>query len=134
MFKKDLINIFRAFFDSANFSHRFSSPMITLILKFACLTSLNDFRPISLLKWVHKFVARVLAARLQRILESLVCDTRSVFICDRSIYDSCVVASEVVDEMSKERRDSFSRLISRRRMVRLIENLYGSFWLKWVSA
>lgn len=55
----------------ANFNQRFSCPFISLIPKVVSTVCLNDFKPISLLGWVHKLVARVLATRLKGVMASL---------------------------------------------------------------
>lgn len=69
VFKEDLMSLFRYFFNSAKLEYRFSSSMISLILKVVCPASLNDFQlMMSLLEWVHKLVAHVLATKHRRVL------------------------------------------------------------------
>lgn len=53
--------------------------------------SVNDFRPISLLGWVHKLMARVIAAKLRRVLGELVRNSQSAFFSGRSIYEGWIV-------------------------------------------
>lgn len=63
-----MISLFNYFFEKADFDKQFSSSFIFLILKVKNPTSLNDFRPISQLGWVHKLVTRVLATRLKGVI------------------------------------------------------------------
>lgn len=84
--KRELLNLFNQCFESAEFDHRFSSSFIPLIPKVACSVGRNDFRPISLLGWVHKLVTLVLAARLKKLMGKLVRDTQTAFIKGISIF------------------------------------------------
>lgn len=58
--KEEVVLMFEQFYELAEFEHRFSSSFITLIPKVGYFSYLNDFRPISLLGWIHKLVTRVL--------------------------------------------------------------------------
>lgn len=80
------MSLFNTFFESMEFDQRFSLPFITLIQKTGCSTSLNDFRPILLLGWVHTQVTGVLVERLKRMTGKLVKDTQSTFIWGMSIF------------------------------------------------
>lgn len=61
-----------SFFNMVEFDNWFSTSFIVLIPKVGCSSNLNDFRSISLLGWVHKLVARVLAKRLRGMMGKLV--------------------------------------------------------------
>lgn len=84
--KREVFNMFNNFFETTEFEHRFSSSFILLISKVSFPSNLNDFRLISLLKWVHKLVTRVLVDRLRRVMRKLVRDSQSTFIKGRSIF------------------------------------------------
>lgn len=58
---------------------------------------------ISLLRWIQKLVARVLAAKLRNVLGDLVWDTQTTFLQGRNIIaDGWEVASEVVSAMKRK--------------------------------
>jgi hypothetical protein len=75
----------------------FSSYFVALIPKINSPFALGDFRPISLLGCLYKIVAKVLTARLARVMDKLVAPTQSAFLKGRQLVDGVVVVYEVVD-------------------------------------
>ncbi|MCH79506.1 LINE-1 reverse transcriptase like [Trifolium medium] len=80
------------------------SYFITLIPKVPCPLHLGDFRPISLLGCLYKLIAKVLAARLAKVMDSVVATTQSAFIKGRNLVDGVMVVNEVVDLAKKSGR------------------------------
>lgn len=72
MFKDDLLALFKNIFDHAELDQRLLAYLVSFIPKVACPINVNDFQPISLLRWVYKLIAKVLAARLRKVLGLLV--------------------------------------------------------------
>lgn len=89
------------FSEMAEFDNLFSFSSIYLIPKMGCSSSLDDFRPISLLGWVHKLVTQVLAARLKGVIGKLVWDTQPTFIRWRNVFEGWSITSKMVDEMKR---------------------------------
>jgi hypothetical protein len=56
------------------------SYFLALIPKVSSPQALGDFRPISLLGCLYKMVAKVLVARLAKVIDSLVPNTQSAFV------------------------------------------------------
>ncbi|MCI26762.1 LINE-1 reverse transcriptase like, partial [Trifolium medium] len=75
----------------------FSSYFVALIPKVNSSFSLGDFRPISLLGCLYKIIAKVLTARLARVMDSLVAPTQSAFLKGKHLVDGVVMVNEVVD-------------------------------------
>lgn len=109
-FKGDLVGLFQTFYFDAEFDHRFSESFISLIPKVKGPSLLNDFHPISLLRWIHKLVTKVLTSRLRRFIDHLVSHTQTVFIRGCSIYDGWVVASELLDVMQRKKEGLIFKL------------------------
>lgn len=84
--KGELLSLFNHFFETAEFNHRVSFSFIALIPKVESPTNINDFRPILLLRWVHKLVSRMLTVILKRVIGILVQDSQSAFIQVRNIF------------------------------------------------
>lgn len=99
--KGEVLDLFNHFFESAEFEHKFFSSFMSLIPKVSCSLSLNDFRLISLLGWVHKLVTWVLVARLRRVMGKLVRDSQTVFIRGISIFEGWTVALKVPNGMKR---------------------------------
>jgi hypothetical protein len=75
----------------------FSSYFVALIPKINSPFSLSDFRPISLLGCLYKIIAKVLLARLARVMDRLVAHTQSAFLKGRQLVDGVVIINDVVD-------------------------------------
>jgi hypothetical protein len=69
----------------------FTSYFVALIPKVNSPFTLGDFRPISLLGCMYKIIAKVLTARLARVMDRLVAHTQSAFLKGRHLVDSVVV-------------------------------------------
>lgn len=70
-----------------------------MIPKVGCRFNLNNFRPISLLGWIHKLVMGVLVARLRGVVGKLVRDMQSTFIREKNIFEGWTVALEFMDDL-----------------------------------
>lgn len=67
------------------------------------ITSLLDFRHISLYNVVFKVLSKILVNRLKPFMSSLVSNTHGAFLHDRSIFDNILVAREVPYSMKRKR-------------------------------
>jgi hypothetical protein len=80
------------------------SYFVTLIPKVNSPFSLGDFRPISLLGSLYKLIAKVLASRLAKVMNTLIAPTQSAFIKGRNLVDGVLVTNELVDLARRQRR------------------------------
>ncbi|GAU20845.1 hypothetical protein TSUD_120370 [Trifolium subterraneum] len=80
------------------------SYFVTLIPKVPCPSELGEFRPISLLGCLYKLIAKVLAARLAKVMDTVVASTQSAFIKGRNLVDGVMVVNEVIDLARKTGR------------------------------
>lgn len=78
VFKDDLGGLYHIFHESVRFDHQFLEFFVFLIPKVKGSAFLNDFGPISLLKWVHKLVTHVLTARLLFVTDQLISHTKKM--------------------------------------------------------
>jgi len=67
--------------------------------------SLRDFRPISLLGCLYKLLSKVLAARLSKIMSSIISTSQSTFVKGQHLVDGVLVVNEVVGLAKKLNRD-----------------------------
>jgi hypothetical protein len=93
--------MFDQFHGNTSLPKSFLSYFVALIPKVRPPLGLTDFRPISLLGCLYKLVAKVLAARLGKVMDSIVNSTQSAFIKGRSLVDGVVVVNEVLDLAKK---------------------------------
>jgi len=76
----------------------------TLIPKIKCPFELTYYRHISLLGYLYKLVAKVLAVRLTGVMNSIISSTQSTFLKGRNLVDGVLVVNEIVDLAKKTNR------------------------------
>jgi hypothetical protein len=79
------------------FCRRVCWPFVTLIPKVASPLELKDFRPISLLGYLYKLLAKVLARRLASVMNKIISPSQSAFLKGRHLVDGVLVINELVD-------------------------------------
>ncbi|KAL5564135.1 hypothetical protein UlMin_027299 [Ulmus minor] len=81
----------------------FNKTVLSLIPKPKSPKKVMDFRPISLCTALYKIVAKCLANRLTKSLDSVISDSQSAFVGGRLIHDNVLVAFEGIHSMRKGR-------------------------------
>lgn len=76
---------------------------VALIPKVSSPMELKDFRPISLLGCLYKILAKVLARRLARVMNSIISLNQSAFLKGRNLGDGVLVLNELVDFAKKSK-------------------------------
>ncbi|MCI10933.1 LINE-1 reverse transcriptase like, partial [Trifolium medium] len=104
LLKGEVRILFDQFHGNASIPNGLLSYFIALIPKVARPSSLGEFRPISLLGCLYKLLAKVLAARLAKVMDSVVASTQSAFIKGRNLVDGVMVVNEVIDLARKTGR------------------------------
>lgn len=64
----------------------------------------NDFRPICLLNGIQKIISKVLANRLEEVMQDLISTSQSAFLKGRLLAAAYVTANELVAWGHKEAR------------------------------
>ncbi|KAK2397838.1 hypothetical protein QL285_059374 [Trifolium repens] len=105
LLKGDVHIMFDQFHGNSRLPKGMSSFFLTLIPKVSSPQSLGDFRPISLLGCLYKLVAKVLTARLAKVIGALIPNSQSAFIKGRQLVDGVVVVNEVIDFAKKFKRE-----------------------------
>lgn len=81
---------------------------IVLIPKVDGAAKMEEFRPISLCTILARTISKVLASRLQLVIDKVISPSQSAFIKGRSIVDNVVVAQEIFHFMNTSHsRNSF---------------------------
>jgi Reverse transcriptase (RNA-dependent DNA polymerase) len=87
--KTDLFSMFE------NFT-KFNRAALCFIPKVSNTTLVTEFRPIALLNSSYKIFSKVLANRLQVVLNEIIGESQSAFLKGRYILDCVVTAHEVL--------------------------------------
>jgi len=80
-----------------------NASFITLIPKRKNPSTLNDYRPISLVGCMYKVIAKILANRLKGVLPKVIDKHQAAFLSGRGLLDSILIANETVDFLRKNK-------------------------------
>jgi hypothetical protein len=107
-------------------------------------SSLGEFRAISLLGCLYKIIAKVLAARLSKVMDSVVASTQSAFVKGRNLVDGVMVVNEVIDLAKKSGKAS---LVLKMDFEKAYDSVdwgfheymmrrfgFGARWIDWMKA
>lgn len=99
--KNDIYDIVQTFWQSSKLPKGCNSALIALIPKTENPQTFKEYRPISMVGCLYKIIAKLLAKRLQMVMNDLIGPLQSSFIKGRQILDGALVAGELVDSCKK---------------------------------
>jgi hypothetical protein len=105
LLKGEVRILFDQFHGNCSLPKSFLSYFVTLIPKVESPFGLSDYRPISLLGSLYKIIAKVLANRLAKVMNSIIPTTQSAFIKGRNLVDGVMVVNEIIDLAKKTGRE-----------------------------
>nr|GEU81583.1 RNA-directed DNA polymerase, eukaryota, reverse transcriptase zinc-binding domain protein [Tanacetum cinerariifolium] len=95
--KPDIQNFVFRLFSSGSFPPGLNSSFFTLIPMVSNPLYIKDFRPISLIGFQYKIVAKILANRLSKVIDLIISHEQTTFILGHQILDGPLNLSEVID-------------------------------------
>ncbi|GAU32684.1 hypothetical protein TSUD_145580 [Trifolium subterraneum] len=144
LMKHDIRITFDQFHGNSCLPKGLLSYFLALIPKVNSPQALGDFRPISLLGCLYKLVAKVLAARLGKVLGELIPKTQSAFLKGRQLVDGVVVVNEIVDYAKKAGKECLVLKVDFEKAYdsvdwRFLEYMlrrfgFGIKWREWMKA
>jgi hypothetical protein len=108
--KKDLMALFKDFYEDKLplFSLNFGT--ITLLLKQKEATHIRQFRPICLLNVSFKIFTKVMVNRLTGIAIRVINPSQTAFIPGRNIMEGVVMLHETIHELHRKNEWSYSQI------------------------
>ena len=99
--KADVMCFFKEFYENDKFVKSLNATFVVLIPKKAGAKALGDFRPISLVESLYKWLAKALANRLKKVVGKVVSKAQGAFVEGRQILDAVLIANEAIDSVLK---------------------------------
>ena len=94
--KDTIISEIQTFFISGSLPQRINHTHVRLIPKIQSPKKVSDYRPIALCSVYYKIIAKILAKRLQPILQSCISENQSAFVPHRAISDNVLITHEAL--------------------------------------
>nr|CAN60370.1 hypothetical protein VITISV_011180 [Vitis vinifera] len=103
----DFTMAFWEFHDHSKFVKSLNTTFLVLIPKKLGAEDLRDFRPISLVGSLYKWLAKVLANRLKKVVGKVVSKAQGTFVGGRQILDAVLIANEAINSILKNNENGF---------------------------
>lgn len=101
---KDLFNLVKLCFNQQSRIEEINDTLITLIPKADHVTTIKQFRLISLCNVSYKVITKILAIRLKTVMEKLIHPCQCSFIPNRNSGDNIIIAQEIIHSMKSKKR------------------------------
>ena len=120
-----------------------NSSFITLISKIKDPLHIKDYRPISLIGCQYKVIAKVLANRLFKVVNSVVSEVQTAYIKGRQIIDGPLMVNEIISWATKRQQKLFILKVDFEKafdsldwkfLDHVMEQMgFSDKWRKWIS-
>jgi len=129
------------FFISGRLIKELNHTFLTLVPKTTSASHLTDYRLISCCNVLYKFISKVLANRLQKVIEEFISPNQSAFLKGRLISDCSLLAHEVVREFNKPMGSRARLKVDLQKAFDSVNIIYFIFhcmgfpitWITWIK-
>ena len=122
--KDDVMSFFREFYEHGKFVKSLSATFLVLIPKKARAEDLRDFMPISLLGSLYKWLAKVLANRLKKVVSK----AQGAFVEGRQILNAVLIANEAIDSVLKNNENGILCKLDIEKAYNNVDWSENGFW------
>ncbi|RVW57097.1 Transposon TX1 uncharacterized 149 kDa protein [Vitis vinifera] len=138
----EVMNFFRQFHESGSFVRSLNATFLVLIPKKGRAEDLKDFKPISLVGGLYKWLTKVLANRLKRVLAKVISTSQNAFVEGRQIMDAMLIANKAIDSILKSNRGAILCKLDIEKtydhvdwsfLLAVLEKMgFGEKWRRWI--
>ncbi|RVW54301.1 Transposon TX1 uncharacterized 149 kDa protein [Vitis vinifera] len=141
--KADVLCFFKEFYENGKFVKSLNATFLVLIPKKVGAEDLGDFRPISLVGSLYKWLAKVLANRLKKVVGKVISKAQGAFVEGRQILDAVLIANEAIDSTLKNNE---SAILCKLDIEKAYDNVdwtfiltvmqkmgFGEKWIRWIK-
>lgn len=100
----DIFKVAEEFRRKGKFVREMNSTVIVLIPKKKKISSMTDYRPISLSNTLYKIVSKALVNRLKSLLDKIISGEQHGFVPRREIVDNIIMAGETIHSMLSDKK------------------------------
>ncbi|KAK9080577.1 hypothetical protein SSX86_000335 [Deinandra increscens subsp. villosa] len=104
LIEPDVLQTLQQFHSTGKISPGCNSSFIALIPKRKDPLELSHFRPICLIRCIYKIITKVLAIRLKAVIASVISNTQSAYVGDRSILDGPLMLNETIAWLKQKKK------------------------------
>lgn len=127
---RDMIQEVQEFFYSSQMPETINETHLRLIPKILSPKKVADYRPLALCNVSYKVISKLLARRLQPLLDNIITETQSAFIPKRALSDNVLITHDFLHYLKKSKAQKncyigLSGISSRQLFSGLGFTLYG---------
>ena len=140
--KEEIYESVMEFFVDGRTVRHLNVTWVTLIPKVENPTSIEDYRPISMVGAIDKIIAKILYSRLKEVTTHLIDEFQSAFVMNRQILDGVLIANESIRWLKKKKipgtliKLDFQKAydsVNCSFLELVMEKLgFGQRWIRWI--
>ena len=141
MIKEEIYEFVLSFFNYEISARSINIAWVTLIPKVVDPTSIDEYRPISMVGALYKIISKLLSIRLKEVMAPLFDESQSAFVVNRQILDGVLIANESLRLLKKKIPGTMLKLDFQKaydsvnwsflKMV-MIKLGFGRKWIGWI--
>ena len=138
--KVDVMSFFREFYENDKFVKSLHATFMVLFPKKFGAEDLGDFKPISLVGSLYKWLAKVLANRLKKVVGKVISKAQGAFV---EGIDAVLIANEAIDSALKNNEND---ILCKLDIEKAYDNVgwsfiltvmhkmgFGEKWIRWIN-